>query len=324
MPGRVRSVRPTSAGRRRRAARPPPRRRRGGCGRGRSSRGRPIRAGSSRAERRPASSTVGQRRSEPRVVVADGRDGRLLQHDLAQPDPVGIGANAAGAVGGRDAPGQVAGVAIVPGEHRGAVERGRPVALAAGFGIIADMDQPRRPAQPDLTVAKQSPRSENRAQAAQPGGRRRRGAGRACWIRRSRSAALPRATSSRNWAAIAPKPYDKAADARTSSNGRAARARRGHAVSCAAARAKGWRLAHEGPLIASAVNRYFGYFLVREVKLSAEPFRRSSAAPEESTYAAGGGATCRPRRGAESTTPPSRMRSNRWARRFFQTSLARA
>jgi len=35
-------------------------------------------------------------------------------------------------------------------------------------------------------------------------------------------------------------------------------------------------LAHEAPLIASAVNRYFGYFLVREVKLSAAPFMRSS------------------------------------------------
>ena len=31
-------------------------------------------------------------------------------------------------------------------------------------------------------------------------------------------------------------------------------------------------------LIASAVNRYFGYFLVREVKLSAEPFTARSAA----------------------------------------------
>ena len=36
-------------------------------------------------------------------------------------------------------------------------------------------------------------------------------------------------------------------------------------------------LAHEGAMIAAAVNRYFGYYLVREVKLSAEPFIRSSA-----------------------------------------------
>ena len=28
----------------------------------------------------------------------------------------------------------------------------------------------------------------------------------------------------------------------------------------------------KAPLIAAAVNRYFGYFLVREVRLSAEPF----------------------------------------------------
>ena len=41
------------------------------------------------------------------------------------------------------------------------------------------------------------------------------------------------------------------------------------------------RLAHEGALIAAAVNRYFGYFLVREVKLSAEPFTVRSTETRE-------------------------------------------
>jgi hypothetical protein len=31
-------------------------------------------------------------------------------------------------------------------------------------------------------------------------------------------------------------------------------------------------LTHEGPLIAAAINRYFGYVLVGAVRLSAEPF----------------------------------------------------
>ena len=36
-------------------------------------------------------------------------------------------------------------------------------------------------------------------------------------------------------------------------------------------------LAHEGPRIAAAINRYFGYLLVKDVRLSAEPFSTDSA-----------------------------------------------
>jgi hypothetical protein len=36
-------------------------------------------------------------------------------------------------------------------------------------------------------------------------------------------------------------------------------------------------ISHEGDKIASAVNRYFGFFLVGNVRLSAEPFTPSSA-----------------------------------------------
>jgi hypothetical protein len=83
------------------------------------------------------------------------------------------------------------------------------------------------------------------------------------------------------WAEIAPKPYDMAAVPAELKWPRGA----GHEGAVLYLRcSEGQRLAaaHEGPLIAAAVNRYFGYFLVREVKLSAEPFRRSSAAPKKS------------------------------------------
>jgi hypothetical protein len=75
-----------------------------------------------------------------------------------------------------------------------------------------------------------------------------------------------------HWATIAPKPYDAVAVPDQLKWPRGAghegatlylRCMPGHALA----------LAHEGERIASAVNRYFGYFLVREVRLSVEPFR---------------------------------------------------
>ena len=79
-----------------------------------------------------------------------------------------------------------------------------------------------------------------------------------------------------NWAAIAPKPYDRIAVPDQLKWPRGAghegatlylRCMPGHALA----------LSHEGPMIVSAVNRYFGYFLVREVRLSLEPFSANSA-----------------------------------------------
>lgn len=83
-----------------------------------------------------------------------------------------------------------------------------------------------------------------------------------------------------HWADIAPKPYDRVAMPDQLKWPRGA----GHEGATLFLRcSEGQRLAlsHEGPLIASAVNRYFGYFLVREVKLSAEPFRAGSAPKSE-------------------------------------------
>jgi len=78
-----------------------------------------------------------------------------------------------------------------------------------------------------------------------------------------------------NWAAMAPKPYDKVAIPAELKWPRGA-GHEGATLFLRCAEAQRLALAHEGALIASAVNRYFGYFLVREVKLSAEPFMRSS------------------------------------------------
>jgi hypothetical protein len=74
-----------------------------------------------------------------------------------------------------------------------------------------------------------------------------------------------------NWRAMAPKPYDLVAVPDQLKWPRGA----GHEgatlyLRCAPSHALG--AGHEGALIAAAVNRYFGYFLVREVRLSAEPF----------------------------------------------------
>lgn len=83
-----------------------------------------------------------------------------------------------------------------------------------------------------------------------------------------------------HWAAMAPKPYDLVAMPDQLKWPRGAghegatlflRCSPGHALA----------LSHEGAMIASAVNRYFGYFLVREVRLSAEPFSAGSVKPAQ-------------------------------------------
>ena len=83
-----------------------------------------------------------------------------------------------------------------------------------------------------------------------------------------------------NWPAMAPHPYDRAAMPDQLKWPRGAGAE-GATLFLRCAEGHRLALSHEGPLIAAAVNRYFGYFLVRDVRLSAEPFKRGSpAAPE--------------------------------------------
>jgi hypothetical protein len=78
-----------------------------------------------------------------------------------------------------------------------------------------------------------------------------------------------------NWPAMAPKPYDRVALPAELKWPRGA-GHEGATLFLRCTESQRLALAHEGPMIAAAVNRYFGYFLVREVKLSAEPFIRSS------------------------------------------------
>ena len=68
---------------------------------------------------------------EALVERLDRRDRRLLQHDLGQPDPIGIGGLA-----GPGAPRQVAPVAVVPGEKIGGFGLGGALGarLACGVG----------------------------------------------------------------------------------------------------------------------------------------------------------------------------------------------
>lgn len=95
-----------------------------------------------------------------------------------------------------------------------------------------------------------------------------------------------------NWASMAPRPYDNCAIPAELKWPRGA-GHEGAVLYLRCAEGQRLALAHEGPLIAAAVNRYFGYFLVREVRLSAEPFSRSSvpaphhpvASPEVTVHA---------------------------------------
>jgi hypothetical protein len=74
-----------------------------------------------------------------------------------------------------------------------------------------------------------------------------------------------------HWAAMAPKPYDTQAVPDQLKWPRGAD-HEGATLYLRCAAGQALALSHETPLIAAAVNRYFGYFLIKEVRLSAEPF----------------------------------------------------
>lgn len=80
-----------------------------------------------------------------------------------------------------------------------------------------------------------------------------------------------------HWTAMAPKPYDLVAIPDQLKWPRGA-GHEGATLYLRCAQGHALALSHEGALIAAAVNRYFGYFLVREVRLSAEPFIAGGAA----------------------------------------------
>ncbi len=86
------------------------------------------------------------------------------------------------------------------------------------------------------------------------------------------------------WAIIAPPPFnettqpDKLSWPRDSHNGEGATL----VLRCAPGQALFAQ--HEAPAIAAAVNRYFGYVLVRDVRLSAEPFSPGSGKKTHKPY----------------------------------------
>jgi len=83
-----------------------------------------------------------------------------------------------------------------------------------------------------------------------------------------------------HWAAMAPKPYDGLTVPDQLKWPRGA-GHEGATLYLRCAPGHAMAVSHEGALIAAAVNRYFGYFLVREVRLSAEPFSTNSVKKAE-------------------------------------------
>lgn len=81
------------------------------------------------------------------------------------------------------------------------------------------------------------------------------------------------------WRAIAPEPYDTSAVPDRLAWPRSEASAGGATLYLRCDPAIALMLAHEGSRVASAVNRYFGYLLVNQVRLSAAPFRREAATP---------------------------------------------
>lgn len=78
-----------------------------------------------------------------------------------------------------------------------------------------------------------------------------------------------------HWAAMAPKPYDEVTVPDRLAWPRGERGADGATLYLRCAPGHAMAVQHEGPLIARAVNRYFGYLLVANCRISAEPFSRA-------------------------------------------------
>lgn len=87
-----------------------------------------------------------------------------------------------------------------------------------------------------------------------------------------------------HWAAIAPKPYDAVArpDKLTWPRG-GERTAEGAVLYLRCLPGHALAVQHEGQKIAAAVNRYFGYFLVREVRLSIEAMTADAETGDDPT-----------------------------------------
>lgn len=86
-----------------------------------------------------------------------------------------------------------------------------------------------------------------------------------------------------HWAAMAPAPYDRAAVPDKLTWPRGERGAEGATLYLRCTPGQALALQHEAPIIARAVNRYFGYVLVGTVRLSAEPLEISTKTLEPAT-----------------------------------------
>lgn len=73
------------------------------------------------------------------------------------------------------------------------------------------------------------------------------------------------------WAALVPAPYDRVTLPDRLSWPRGTRGAEGATLYLRCAPGHGLAVQHDGQLISAAINRFFGYFLVSSVRLSAEP-----------------------------------------------------
>ena len=91
------------------------------------------------------------------------RDRRLLQHDLGEPHPIGIGPDAARPFGRPEAPGQLARMAVVPGKERSGDGHG---ALASGKANRRSMPMAARKASSWLATSRAPSKSASAASMA--------------------------------------------------------------------------------------------------------------------------------------------------------------
>lgn len=84
-----------------------------------------------------------------------------------------------------------------------------------------------------------------------------------------------------HWHVMAPAPYDRVAIPDKLVWPRGERRAEGATLVLRCAAGHALALSHEGPRVAAAVNRYFGFVLVEAVRLSAEPFTPGSGERDE-------------------------------------------
>lgn len=83
-----------------------------------------------------------------------------------------------------------------------------------------------------------------------------------------------------NWAAMAPEPYDKVTRPDKLTWPRGEKGAEGAILHLSCHPGHALALQHEGQRVAAAINRYFGYLLIGQVRLSATPFPIEDKAPE--------------------------------------------